>query len=201
MSTTVTPQLVVTDQAQARVRSIIADASTGSDSGSLVLRLHVESGIDDALTYRLSIIGRNAVEASEEIIALSGFDLAVAQDAAALTGGLRIDFIQTQSQAGFSFHRERSEPCACGDGCAPSGGQTAADHALTDQVREVLEELRPHLQGEGGDISLIAVSEGVVKVRFEGACGGCAMAAMTMSNVVERRLKDALSDVREVVLV
>ena len=67
------------------------------------------------------------------------------------------------------------------------------------QVRDALEELRPALQMDGGDVELVAVSDGVVTVRLLGACGGCPMATMTLVGFVEERLKQRVPEVRQVV--
>jgi len=73
--------------------------------------------------------------------------------------------------------------------------------AMTDQVREVIEAIRPMLQADGGDIELVNVDEatGVVSVRLQGACKGCPGAAMTLKMGVERHLKQKVPAVTEVV--
>lgn len=76
---------------------------------------------------------------------------------------------------------------------------TNAVATMEQQVREVLEELRPALQMDGGDVELIGVDGGVVTVRLLGACGGCPMATMTLVGFVEERLKQRVPEVREVV--
>ncbi|MEV5409623.1 NifU family protein [Thermopolyspora sp. NPDC052614] len=69
------------------------------------------------------------------------------------------------------------------------------------RVQEVIGEIRPYLQGEGGDVTLVDVADGVVSVRLTGACGGCSAAVGTVTNVIERRLKEALPEVSKVALV
>lgn len=67
-------------------------------------------------------------------------------------------------------------------------------------VLAVLELIRPSLQADGGDVRLVDVSEdGVVTVELQGACDGCPMAAMTLSNGIERILKDRVPGVTQVV--
>jgi Fe-S cluster biogenesis protein NfuA len=72
---------------------------------------------------------------------------------------------------------------------------------MTEQVREVIEAIRPMLQADGGDIDLVGVDEssGVVKVRLQGACKGCPGAAITLKMGVERHLKYKVPAVKEVV--
>lgn len=61
---------------------------------------------------------------------------------------------------------------------------------MIERVRAVIEEIRPNLQADGGDIDLVDVTpEGVVKVKLRGACSGCPGAAMTLKMGVESILK------------
>lgn len=72
--------------------------------------------------------------------------------------------------------------------------------ALIDQVKECLNQLRPQLQADGGDIEFVELQEGgKVVVKLTGACGSCPMATMTLKHGVERFLKDKLPEVTEVI--
>ena len=69
-----------------------------------------------------------------------------------------------------------------------------------EDVRAVLELIRPSLQQDGGDVKLISVDEeGVVTVELQGACKGCPMSELTLANGVERILKDRIPGVTSVV--
>ncbi|MGQ9860041.1 MAG: NifU family protein [Thermodesulfobacteriota bacterium] len=71
---------------------------------------------------------------------------------------------------------------------------------MRDRVEKVIEEIRPALQADGGDVTLVDVGEdGVVKVRLTGACGGCPMSQMTLKMGIERRLKERIPEVSSVV--
>ncbi|MCK5212826.1 MAG: NifU family protein [Dehalococcoidia bacterium] len=74
---------------------------------------------------------------------------------------------------------------------------------MRDKVIAALNEIRPVLQADGGDVELIDVVEedGTVKVRLTGACGTCPMAAMTLRFGVEKILKEHVPEVKEVVTV
>ncbi len=61
---------------------------------------------------------------------------------------------------------------------------------MRDKVEAALAKVRPNLQADGGDVELVEVKDGVVKVRLVGACGGCPMATMTLRNGIERILKE-----------
>ena len=72
---------------------------------------------------------------------------------------------------------------------------------MQDKVEEVLDKIRPNLMAEGGNVELIAVNDGVVKVRLTGACGSCPMATLTLKMGIERILKQEIPEVKEVVAV
>lgn len=72
---------------------------------------------------------------------------------------------------------------------------------MQEKVEAVLDQIRPALLADGGDVQLVDVKEGVVTVRLIGACGGCAMATMTLRHGIERMLKEQVPEVKEVVAV
>ena len=65
-------------------------------------------------------------------------------------------------------------------------------------VEQALEKIRPLLQRDGGDIELVEVSDGVVKVRLTGACKGCPMSQMTLKQGVEKLLLKEVPGLKEV---
>ena len=71
---------------------------------------------------------------------------------------------------------------------------------MKEKVEEALAHIRPALQADGGDIELVDVQGGVVKVRLKGACGSCPSALMTLKYGVEERLKEAIPEVKSVEL-
>ncbi len=71
---------------------------------------------------------------------------------------------------------------------------------MEEQVREVIDkEIRPALQMDGGDIELVSMQGNDVQVRLKGACAGCPGAAMTLKMGVERRLKERVPGVGQVI--
>jgi Fe-S cluster biogenesis protein NfuA len=69
---------------------------------------------------------------------------------------------------------------------------------MEEQVSAVIDEIRPLLQADGGDIELVGVEDGVVKVRLRGACAGCPGAQMTLKMAVERRIKSKIPEIQRV---
>ena len=67
-----------------------------------------------------------------------------------------------------------------------------------EKIEKALEKVRSALQQDGGDIELVSVENGVVKVRLKGACAGCPMSQMTLTNFVETKLKEAAPEIKRV---
>ncbi len=71
---------------------------------------------------------------------------------------------------------------------------------MQEEVKKVLDLIRPALQADGGDVELVEVTDdGVVKVKLVGACGHCPMSTMTLKNGIEKTLKQKVPGVKEVV--
>ncbi len=70
---------------------------------------------------------------------------------------------------------------------------------LETKVRNVIEQIRPYLQADGGDISFVSLTpENVVNVELQGACGSCPFSRMTLKNGVEEAVKKALPEIKSV---
>jgi len=70
--------------------------------------------------------------------------------------------------------------------------------AIADRVQKAIQELRPNLQADGGDIEFLGVKNGIVKVKLKGACAGCPMSSMTIQWGVENFLKKKIPEVVKV---
>ena len=74
-----------------------------------------------------------------------------------------------------------------------------ANKEITDKIKEVLEQIRPYLQADGGDLDLVEITDDyIVKVRLLGACGSCPMSTMTLKAGVEGTLKKEVPEVQSV---
>ena len=72
---------------------------------------------------------------------------------------------------------------------------------MREKVEEILAQIRPHLEADGGNVELVDVNDGTVSVRLTGACAGCPMSTMTLKGGIERILKEYVPEVKEVVAV
>jgi Fe-S cluster biogenesis protein NfuA len=72
---------------------------------------------------------------------------------------------------------------------------------MKEKVEAALKKIRPSLQADGGDVELVDVKNGIVRVRLKGACNGCPMAAMTLQKGIAKVIKEAVPEVKEVVAI
>ena len=69
---------------------------------------------------------------------------------------------------------------------------------MLEKIQETLNLIRPQLQADGGDVELVGVEDGNVKVRLQGACAGCPMSQMTLKNGIEKILKKTIPEIKSV---
>mgnify|MGYP001011291178 FL=1 len=70
---------------------------------------------------------------------------------------------------------------------------------MMEKVQAVLDQVRPMLQRDGGDVELVEVTaDGIVKVRLQGACGSCPMSTMTLKMGIEKAIKEQIPEIVEV---
>jgi Fe-S cluster biogenesis protein NfuA len=78
----------------------------------------------------------------------------------------------------------------------------SAAPSVRDRVQSVINWMRPIIQSDGGDLELVDVSaEGVVSVRFHGACVGCPSSNLTLRGGIERNIREKVPEVTQVVSV
>ncbi len=68
----------------------------------------------------------------------------------------------------------------------------------TQNVETVLDEMRPYLMADGGNVELVEIDGPVVKLRLQGACGSCPSSAMTLRMGIERRLREFIPEIAEI---
>jgi Fe-S cluster biogenesis protein NfuA len=78
---------------------------------------------------------------------------------------------------------------------------TNTENNMYDSVLEVLDKLRPFLQRDGGDVQLVDVEDGIVKLKLVGACGSCPSSTITLKAGIERALMEEIDGVKEVMQV
>jgi Fe-S cluster biogenesis protein NfuA len=86
------------------------------------------------------------------------------------------------------------------DGTGPRDALASqtSDLELSARVQDVLDQIRPHVQADGGDIELVDIVNGVVQIRLAGSCVGCMYSMMTLQAGVERMLKERVPEIKAV---
>lgn len=80
-----------------------------------------------------------------------------------------------------------------------TGDTGTTPDSLHEQVRQIIDLIRPAVQSDGGDLELVDVSaDGVVRVRFHGACVGCPSSTMTLQSGIERTLRERIATISRV---
>jgi len=72
------------------------------------------------------------------------------------------------------------------------------ENPMKEKVRKAIDKIKPLLMRDGGNVELVDVVDGVVKVRLQGACSGCPMSQMTLKNGIERLIKGDVPEVKSV---
>ena len=70
----------------------------------------------------------------------------------------------------------------------------AAELEMKDQIREAVDDIRPYLQSHDGDVEFVSFEDGIVNVKLQGACHGCAGATMTLKNGIQRILQEQFGE-------
>jgi Fe-S cluster biogenesis protein NfuA len=77
----------------------------------------------------------------------------------------------------------------------PPKFKTLEEIKMREEVQSALNEIRPSLQADGGDVELVDVENGIVKVRLTGACGGCPMSQMTLKQGIEAYVNKKIPEI------
>ena len=80
--------------------------------------------------------------------------------------------------------------------------QISSEKTFEEKVKDVIEAVRPNLKSHGGDVELVSTDENkTVRVRLQGACNGCPGAQMTLKMGIERLLREAVPELKELIAV
>ena len=69
---------------------------------------------------------------------------------------------------------------------------------MEEKIKEVLKEVRPSLQRDGGDVEFVNYDDGIVELRLTGACAGCPFSQITVKNYIEKILQEKIPEIKEV---
>ena len=166
--------LEVTESALRTLQEVLAPTAQGTPAVRVSARL-ADSGVP---AYDLTPVNgtddTDPPAADDTVVTLAGLVVYVDPESAPLLAGVRIDHVKTPRAAGFLFR--------------PSDAQ------LADRVQTALNDVRPRLQADGGDVELVEVRDSCAVLAFQGSCAGCSMANMTLTRLLEQHLREVVPE-------
>jgi len=161
----------MTESALHTLQEVLPPAAQGNPAVRISARL-TDTGVP---AYDLApVSGTDGSAAGDTVVTLAGLVVYVDAKSATLLAGVRIDHVQTPQATGFLFR--------------PS------DARLADRVRTALNDVRPRLQADGGDVELVEVREARAVLAFQGSCVGCSMANLTLTRLLEKHLRQSVPE-------
>ncbi len=71
---------------------------------------------------------------------------------------------------------------------------------MEEKVEKIIEKMRPYVQMHGGDVSLVDIKDGIVKLKVSGACAGCGLADMTYNKMLGSMIKEEVPEIKEIII-
>jgi Fe/S biogenesis protein NfuA len=185
------PVVELTEEARTRIRAALAAA----DPPRRWLRVRVTPRGHD-FDYQLQGVAEDQVRENDLRLPQDGFALVIDADSIDRLRGTRIDYRETLVERGFRF----DNPNVPASPVLPEGERTDLQGSLPDQVRLLLDtEINPAIAAHGGHVRVVDVEDGRVYLAFGGGCHGCGMVDVTLKQGIERRIREAVPAVMEVV--
>lgn len=167
--------LEVTESALRTLQEVLPPASQGTRA----VRVSAWLADNGAPAYDLApVSGTDGPLAGDTVVTLAGLVVYVDPESAPLLAGVRIDHVSTPRATGFLFR--------------PSDTQLAV------RVRAALDDVRPRLQADGGDVALVEVREARAVLAFQGSCVGCSLASLTLTRLLEQHLQKVVPELEGV---
>jgi len=167
-----------------------------SQEGKSALRLEAKNNGTDQFSYSMRLIGDEDKGSEDYIVNIGGLDLVVDPTSAKNLNGASLDWEDRAVRSGFKFNNPNKPE-------VPEIGEGARDDlsgSLTEKVQKLLEtELNPAVASHGGRINLVGVKDNKVYLTFGGGCHGCGMVDMTLKHGVEKRIKEVIPEIKEVI--
>ena len=182
MSDTTKSPIEFTDLARDAVLRFV---DTDGDSG---LAVHIQVASPSPLDprYEITLIEDDEKCAEDLVFDDHGFDVVMDPESAKLLDGARIDWIESVMESGFKVENPNLMPI----------GSKPLEGAIAERVQQAIEQfVNPGVAQHGGRVTLVEVRDNIVYLQMGGGCQGCGMASVTLSQGIERILKEQVPEI------
>lgn len=156
-------------------------------NGNLALRIQVASPSPLDPRYEITMIELSEKSPEDMAFEDQGFEIVMDPESAKIVHGSRIDWIETLTESGFKVENPNLAPI----------GSNPLEGPLTDRVLQAIDQfVNPGVAQHGGQVTLIEVRDLIVYIRMSGGCQGCGMASVTLSQGIERILREQVPEIK-----
>ena len=182
MSNTTKAPVEFTDLARETVLGFLE----GNSDTRLALRIHVASPSPLDPRYDITLIEQHEKCEEDVVFDDSGFEVVMDPESVKILDGARIDWVETLMESGFKVENPNLEPI----------GSKPLEGPLADRVQQAIEQyVNPGVAQHGGRVTLVDVRDNIVYLQMGGGCQGCCMASVTLSQGIERILKEQVPEI------
>jgi Fe/S biogenesis protein NfuA len=182
MSNTTKAPVEFTDLAKETVLGFLE----GNSDTRLALRIHVASPSPLDPRYDITLIEQHEKCEEDAVFDDSGFEVVMDPESVKILDGARIDWVETLMESGFKVENPNLEPI----------GSKPLEGPLADRVQQAIEQyVNPGVAQHGGRVTLVDVRDNIVYLQMGGGCQGCGMASVTLSQGIERILREQVPEI------
>ena len=165
--------------------AVLRFADMGGESEPAV-RIQVASPSPLDPRYEITLIDDDEKREEDLVFGQEGFDIVVDPESAKLLDGASVDWVESLQESGFKVENPNLAPI----------GSKPLEGPLADRVQQVIEQyVNPGVAQHGGNVTLVEVRDDIVYLQMGGGCQGCGMASVTLSQGIERILKEQVPEI------
>ena len=165
--------------------AVLRFADMGGDSEPAV-RIQVASPSPLDPRYEITLIDDDEKCEEDLVFGQQGFDVVVDPESAKLLDGASVDWVESLQESGFKVENPNLAPI----------GSKPLEGPLAERVQQVIDQyVNPGVAQHGGHVTLVEVRDDIVYLQMGGGCQGCGMASVTLSQGIERILKEQVPEI------
>ncbi len=157
-----------------------------SEDAHFAVRIRVGSPSPLDPRYEITLIERDEKSDEDVVFDEDGFKVVMDPESAKILDGARIDWIETMMESGFKVENPNLAPI----------GSKPLEGPLAERVRQAINQyVNPGVAQHGGHVTLVEVRDDIVYLQMGGGCQGCGMASVTLSQGIERILREQVPEI------